>query len=269
MGKVLNYILVGVGSAVAASAGTYFITKKIVSGKCKDKYEAAMALQLNECRNYYRAKLLQVNTDLQAPKEVEYDSKEEAQKDNDVDDIVVTDTSKKTASEIMQEKEVVSYHKMYGEPKLEDLWSDDDDEDEDPLDDEPKGPYLIKQAEYYREEGYDCANMTDEFILFTGDFTKTADGEKEYIQVLYSPGEDRVVKSAEAAMLLGQEWRNRFGDDTFDPETGDGYDYEADKVCVRNNSVHTDYCIIRDDRMYKCAILGLEPGDPFDYDTVR
>lgn len=272
MGKILNYVLVGVGSAAVATTATYFTTRYLVKKSLKEKYEDDLANQLNQCRAYYSSKLKKLNGEEIKPEvdDVYYETEEEAKEENNIGTgVIITDPNeKKRASEIVQEN-TVSYHKMYGEATGDPLWDEDDIMIEKILDDEPKGPYLIKQAEYYREEGYDCANVTDEFILFTGDFIRHEDGEKEYIEILYSPGEDRVVKSAEAAMLLGQEWRHRFGDDTFDPETGDGYDYDADKVCVRNNSVHTDYCIIRDDRMYKCAIAGCEPGDSFDYDSVR
>lgn len=273
----LSYVLVGVGAAAVTGVSTYFVTKRIVTKKCKEKYENELSNQLNQCRAYYKAngEKISLSDTIPEAKDVEYETEESAKEDNGIEKIVVSDTKitgtapKKTASEIAQENAVVSYHKMYGEPTLNDLWDDEPEDAEDQIVDEPKGPYLIKQAEYYREEGYDCANMTDEFILFTGDFIRDEDGNKEYIEILYHPDDDRVVKSAEAAMLLGQEWRHRFGDNTYDPETGDGYDYDADKVCVRNNAVHTDYCILRDDRMYKCAIAGLEPGDPFDYDSVR
>lgn len=289
MSKILGYVLVGLGSAVVAGTGTWYVTQRVVKKKVKEKYEADLAYQLNCCREYYKRKIHENDEELEDipdDDEVEeYDSVEEAEVDNDIDGLVVRkEGEKRRASEIAQENEVKNYHKMYGEPTVETLF-DDDDDDYTPEIVTPSGPYCIRKSVFYKEdEGFDMIEDYDqvEVLLFTEDFVRKDDGEKEYLEILYcngylnerrdedgnlipiksdDPWRERVIKSSEAAAIFGQEWRTSFGDYRFN--------YDENEVCVRNDKLKTDFIIIREHNMYKVAIEGLEPGDPFDYDKVR
>lgn len=288
--KILGYIITGVLSAAVAGGTTYFVTKNVVSKRLKEKYEEDLANQLNACRQYHKEKLIKNLKDL----EKEYDSKEAAKEDIKEDEkLVITNPEKKvTAKDVVNEQAVRDYHKMYGAPTVETLFDDDDDSEEEDYF-KRSGPYLIRRSDYFNEDLNTENNYYDkvELMLFTGDFIKHADGEKEYLEIMYAdgranekfdedgniipikPDEDpyyqRVIPSSELAAILGQEWRHHFGDDTYDSETGDGYDYDENEVYVRNDDLKTDFSIIRDDRMYKCVIEGLNPGDNFDYSKVR
>lgn len=304
--KVLGYILTGVLSAAAAGTATYFVTKDRVTKKLTAQFNEDLASQLNSCREYYINKNKKFVEDV--AKEVikeeikEYDSEEEAKEDiSKGSDLVITDVAtsdnptktKLSASDLMDEMVIKDYHKMYGAPTVETVF--DEDEDQNLEDIKPKGPYLIRRAEYFNDIEDSDGEFKDydkvEMILFTGDFIRNKDGEKEYLEILYSEGRtndkyddegyiiaiqpdkepyyERVIKSAEAAAILGQEWRHHFGDNSCDKETGKGLDYDRNEVFVRNPDLETDFYIIRDDRMYKCVIGDKEPGDNFDYSNVR
>lgn len=301
MSKILGYVLVGLGSAAVAGGATWYITRRVVSKKtkeeCKEKYEQDLAFQLNACRDYYKRKIHAEDVELNDFPEdeivEEYDSKEEAETANNIDGIIVRDEgSKKRASEIAQEMEVQNYHKMYGEPTVDMIFDEDSDDD---LPEVPTRttPYCIRKSVFYKEdEGFDEIEdyQTVEILLFTEDFIRKDDGEKEYLEIFYcngyaddhrdaegnlipitenDPWRERVIKSSEAAAIFGQEWRRHIGDDTWDPSTRDGFDYDANEVCVRNPALKTDFIICREHNMYKVAVEGLDPGEPFDYDKIR
>ena len=301
MSKLLGYVLVGLGSAAITGGATWYITRRVVSKKvkdeCKVKYESDLASQLNACRDYYKRKIHEADVECtEFPEDGEdvktYDSKEEAETKNDINGVVIRGEGwKKRASEIAQEMEVQNYHKMYGEPTVKAIFDEDDDDDLPDI--KPTAPYCIRKSVFYKEdEGFDEVEdyAVVELLYFTEDFIRKPDGEKEYLEIIYcngyaddhrdaegniipitvdDPWRERVIKPAEVAAILGQDWRNHFGDDTWDPSTRDGFDYDANEVCVRNNALKTDFIIIREHSMFKVAIEGLEPGDPYDYDKIR
>ena len=288
--KYLGYIVTGLLSAAVAGGASYFVTKRVVSKQLKEKYENSLAEQLNACREYYNTKNFQNNLaeikKIYEDQNKEYDSEEEAKEDiHKKSKLVISDPEKKKAGDVIDEQAMKEYHKMYGTPTVETLFDDEDDDDEFEEMLKKTGPYLIKRATYFNEideesKPYDKV----ELILFTGDFIRKEDGEKEYLEIMYADGianerfdengdlipinpktepyYERVLKSAEIAAALGVDWRHHIGDD-------EDYDYDENEVFVRNDNLKTDFSIIRDDRMYKCVVAGLEPGDDFNYDEVR
>lgn len=295
MSKILGYVLVGLGSAAVASGATYFVTRRVVSKSCKQKYEKDLANQLNGCRQYYKRKISAIKNGDEAPAEepesteVEvYDTVEEAEQDNDIDGIVVRDenSSKRRASEIAQEIAVQNYHKMYGEPTVDTIFDDDDEPDD--LPEIPnKGPHCV-----LKEEGWDNDKRYEqvEIHLYTGDFIRKDDGEKEYLEIFYcngylldkrdengnpipisldDPWRERVIKSSEAAAIFGDEWRKWIGNDEWDEVNKYGFDYEPQEACICNDDLKTYFFITRMDEMYKVVIEGKEPGEPFNYDSIR
>lgn len=287
MSKSILGIVIGavVGAAVGAG-GSYLLTKRY----CKKKYEEDLSNQLTECRKYYKMKYKNFIKDTIEDKE--FDSEDEAKEilDKPDEELVITDpTVKQTASEIAQEKAVIDYHKKFGEPTI-DIFEEEDD-DFDPLNPIPiqEGPHCIRRAEALDNPwGYDQVSI----VMFTGDFKRLEDGEKLYLEILYSEGytndrvdengdlfiEDpekdpyyeKVITSANAAAILGTDWRKNIGDDSYDPDDKYpiGYDYDNDECFIINHSQKIIFHILRDDRMYKCIIKDCEPGDPFDYDEV-
>ena len=301
MSKILGYVLVGLGSAALTGGATFYITQRVVKKKCKEKYEADLSWQLNCCRDYYKKKIKDISNgdpckeskpeDKVAPNDEvveEYDSIEEAEAKNNINGVVVRNekTYKIRASEIAQEVEVHNYHKMYGEPTV-DVVIDDDEEDEVDIPIiEPEGPHCIRKEVFWdNEDGNDLV----EIHLYTGDFVRNEDGEKEYLEIFYcngylndkrdedgnliysldDPWRERVIKSSEAAAMFGDEWRKWIGNGEWDSVNEYGFDYDKNEVCIKNDLIHTDFIITRVDEMYKVAIEGKKPGDPFDYDKVR
>ena len=302
MSKILGYVLVGLGSAAITGGATWYITRKIEKKKSDERcadIESHFAWQLNQCRDYYKRKIHSEETD--KPEEpcndvpledtiVEtYDSVEEAEVENDIKGVVVREekTYKARASEIAQEMEVQNYHKMYGEPTVETLFDDEPEEEEPVKDEHHNGPYCILKDDFWdNEDGHELV----EIHLYTGDFIRKEDGEKEYLEIFYcngylndrrdedgnlipisldDPWRDRVIKSSEAAAIFGTEWRKWIGNDEWDSVNQYGFDYDNQDVCIRNDKLKVDFIINRIDSMYKCAIEGKEPGDPFDYDSIR
>ena len=288
-----KYLAIGIGSAAVAGLGTYFgcryhYTKKIK--KLHAEYNDILGEKLTEQRNYYISKAR--SKDLaeevkEAVKEVEM-TPEEAVESVDDGKPVIYDGTKKRASEIVQENTVredaqikTSYHTMYGGPTIDPLF-DPDEDIMDRLENDPnphdmiQRPYLISRDTFYKD---DLDNAMDyaqiEMMYFIGDCEKDADGNINYLPVLYSNGrvdgytditndgrfEERCLKADEIAEVLGQEWKTAFG-------SGE-YGYDENECMVRNDALKTEFIIIRDDRMYKCVIADCEPGDPFDYSQVR
>lgn len=295
MSKILGYVLVGLGAAAVSGGTTFYITQKIVKKKCKEKYEQDLAMQLNGCREYYKRKIH--NEEVKCVNEPapeddediveEYSNEEEAKSENDIDELVIRDekTYKIRASEIAQNMEVKSYHRMYGEPTVDMVINEDEDDDLPVI--EPEGPHCIRSSVFWdNEDGHDLV----EIHVYTGDFIRKEDGEKEWIEVIYcngylndkrdengniiplksdDPWRERVLKSSEAAAILGDDWRKWMGNDEWEPVNEYGFDYTKDEACVKNNLLNTDFIINRINEMYKVAIEGKEPGDPFDYDSIR
>lgn len=289
MSKALFGIGCGLIGVAVGAVSSYFITKTVVSKKLDDKWNAAIAEQLMMQGNYYR-KILG-----ETAKDKEYSDEEEVKPELEKPDekIVLTDP-KKRASEIAQDMSIVDYHKKFGTATMNMF---DDDEDSWDLSSKPlpisETPYCIRRAIYFDEVPEELREHDKvELVLFTGDFIRKADGEKEYLKILWSenttndkfdkdgnmilyeedkdPYFKRVITSAEAAAILGPDWEKNIGDDNWDSSDDYpiGFDYDSDEVCVRNEVLKVDFHITRDDRMFKCVIKGMSPGDDFDYSEV-
>lgn len=291
-------VFFGVGCVAVGFGAGYFVSHEISKRReqsIRDYYMEELSKQNNGLREYYKKKLAEeskklaeVVGDITKDTELTEDEAKDLIVEPDDGDKEVNIYKGKRASEPAKDKVVEEYHKMYGEPKIEkDPW------DCEPVDDDfmnlanphdaIQRPYLVKRAEALGDEGdYRSDYKQYQLIWFVDDVEKGPDGEFEHVPVLYAEGErcdvsfvnddpyhERTIKKEEAMLILGHEWKDHFGDDTFDDETGDGYDYDANECVVRNDALKAYFWIQREQSMYKVVIAGLEPGDPFDYSKVR
>ena len=278
--KYLGYILTGVISAAAAATGSYFVTRHVTTKKLRDKYEQSTAEQLNQCREYYKTRIRRLGADartcIMAETEkvmTEADVKSEVEEAKSEKDLVITDPSVKQEPRLTESESNNPYHKMYGAtegeapeaPVITDVGDD-------PSIYARERPYLITRSQFY-DEYTDYKKVS--LMYFIGDVKRNESGDITYVPVLYSEGrtdisvigpddqefEERCIKLDEIDNLIGSEWKSHFSDVDF------GYD--NNEVLVANDKLKTCFSILRDERMYKVVIAGLDAGDEFDYSEVR
>jgi hypothetical protein len=238
------------------------------------------------CRAYYNDKIKRMSRDtnmvIDACRDQEMSEEAIQEIVEKPEDLVITDTGVKvTTPEPVKSSEAdepkTSYHKMYGDDKnmVQTIIP--------AVQDEPEvyareQPYLIRRTQFYDE--YDDYKKV-QLMYFIGDVTKTESGDLTYVPVVHSEGimdkeavgsdsnewEDRAIKLDEIERVIGHEWQSHIGDDSYNGTTG--YDYDINEAYVANDKLKTCFAILRDERMYKVVIAGLEPGDEFDYSKVR
>lgn len=302
-----KYVLTGVGSAVVAAGVTYGVCRHISKKReteLRESLSEAYGKQLSDQRVYYLKKIkgevpstkediAKATEEIMKPQEM---TEEEVKEIIEHPEVVVYKGPDKDkykgmrASEIAQAQVVEEYHHMYGDASvIEDCDFDPDDlpdldKEEEYLYPMASKPLLVRRG----EATGDLPILRPQYkqyqlLYFVEDVEKDADGDIQHVPVMYCEGErisdkvddendpyrDRVMKRAEIEAVLGHLWKEHFGDDTYDEDTGCGFDYDANEVVVRNDGLKAYFWIQREHNMYKCAILGLEPGAEFDYSTVR